>query len=67
LALVGAGLGIAAVPECLTNLQLPNVTYRRLKDAAETSTLSLVFRRAEQSAALAQLRKLAISEFKISG
>jgi DNA-binding transcriptional LysR family regulator len=66
LALVGAGLGIAAVPECLTNLQLPNVTYRRLKDAAETSTLSLVFRRAEQSAALAQLRKLAISEFKIS-
>lgn len=59
LALVGAGLGVAAVPQCMLNLSLPQVTYRKLADVKETSTLSLVLRRAERSAAINQLRKIA--------
>jgi DNA-binding transcriptional LysR family regulator len=66
LALVGAGLGIAAVPQSLLNLHLPNVLYRKLADVNETSTLFLVFRRGERSAAIAQLRRIAIAEFNIS-
>ena len=66
LALVGAGLGIAAVPQCLLSLQLPGVTYRQLSDVIETSTLSLVFRRGERGAAIAQLRRLAAEQFSSS-
>jgi DNA-binding transcriptional LysR family regulator len=65
LALVGAGLGIAAVPECLLNLRLPKVTYRKLADVKETSSLFLVFRRGERSAAISQLRRIAKAEFSI--
>jgi DNA-binding transcriptional LysR family regulator len=63
LALVGAGLGVAAVPQCFTNLRLPNVIYRKLAGVSESSTLSLVFRRGERSPALTQLRRIALAEF----
>jgi hypothetical protein len=54
------------VPQSFPNLHLPNVIYRKLADVNETSTLSLVFRRGERSAAIAQLRRIAIAEFSIS-
>jgi DNA-binding transcriptional LysR family regulator len=65
LALVGAGFGIAAVPEGLLNLKLPNVLYRRLAGVTETSTLFLVLRRNERSAAITHLRDAALREFSI--
>jgi DNA-binding transcriptional LysR family regulator len=66
LALVGSGLGIAAVPASLTTLQLPNVAYRPLADGKETSALSLVSRRHDTSPAIVELRKLAKTQFKYS-
>jgi DNA-binding transcriptional LysR family regulator len=63
LALVGAGLGVAAVPQCFTNLRLPNVIYRKLAGVSESSTLSLVLRRGERSRAILQLRRVAVEEF----
>jgi DNA-binding transcriptional LysR family regulator len=66
LTLVGAGLGIAAVPECFTHLHLPNVIYRKLASVNELSTLSLVFRRGERSPAVTQLRLIAAAEFSNS-
>lgn len=64
LALVGAGLGIAAVPQSLQNLHLPQVVYRELADVTEISRLSLVFRRGERSAAVGELRLIAAAEFR---
>jgi DNA-binding transcriptional LysR family regulator len=65
LALVGAGLGVAAVPEGLLNLKLPNVIYRPLAGVSETSTLYLVLRRNERSAAITHLYETARREFRI--
>jgi DNA-binding transcriptional LysR family regulator len=66
LALVGAGLGIAAVPKSLQLLHLPRVVFRELADVTETSTLSLVCRRNERSPAVEQLRRIATAEFRLS-
>jgi DNA-binding transcriptional LysR family regulator len=66
LALVGAGLGIAAVPKSLQLLHLPRVVFRELADVTEMSTLSLVCRRNERSPAVEQLRRIATAEFRLS-
>jgi DNA-binding transcriptional LysR family regulator len=66
LALVGSGLGIAAVPGSFRQLQLPNVVYRPFADVAEGSTLSLMFRRSDRTPALRELRRIAEAEFKKS-
>jgi DNA-binding transcriptional LysR family regulator len=50
--LVGAGLGVAFVPDSVRNLRLPNVVYRPLAGAKGTTDLALVFRRSEQAPAV---------------
>lgn len=50
--LVGAGLGVAFVPDTLRNLRVPNVIYRPLEGAKGTSDLALIFRRSEQAPAV---------------
>jgi DNA-binding transcriptional LysR family regulator len=56
LTLVGAGLGIAVVPESVQLLGLPRIVYRKPTDVTEVSHLSLVLRRNDRSPAVAQLR-----------
>jgi DNA-binding transcriptional LysR family regulator len=51
--LVGAGLGVALVPESLRNLRVPNIVYRPCSDAPkEMSDLALIFRKSEQAPAV---------------
>jgi DNA-binding transcriptional LysR family regulator len=50
--LVGAGLGVAFVPDTLRNLRVPNVIYRPLEGAKGTTDLALVFRKSEQAPAV---------------
>src|SRR3954468_7623098 len=50
--LVGAGLGVAFVPDTLRNLRVPNVIYRPLEGAKGTTDLALIFRRSEQAPAV---------------
>jgi DNA-binding transcriptional LysR family regulator len=50
--LVGAGLGVAFVPDSLRNLRVPNVVYRPLDGAKGTTDLALIFRKFEQAPAV---------------
>lgn len=50
--LVGAGLGVAFVPDTLRNLRVPNVVYRPLEGAKGTTDLALIFRKFEQAPAV---------------
>jgi DNA-binding transcriptional LysR family regulator len=50
--LVGAGLGVAFVPDSLRNLRLPNVVYRPLADTKTMSDLAIAFRKSEQAPAV---------------
>jgi DNA-binding transcriptional LysR family regulator len=50
--LVGAGLGVAFVPDSLRNLRVPNVVYRPLADVKATTDLALIFRKSEQAPAV---------------
>lgn len=50
--LVGAGLGVAFVPDTLRNLRVPNVIYRALEGAKGTTDLALIFRKSEQAPAV---------------
>jgi DNA-binding transcriptional LysR family regulator len=50
--LVGAGLGVAFVPDSVRNLRFPNVVYRPLAGASGFTDLALVFRKAEQAPAV---------------
>jgi DNA-binding transcriptional LysR family regulator len=50
--LVGAGLGVAFVPDSLRNLHVPNVVYRPLADVKGTTDLALIFRKSEQAPAV---------------
>jgi len=49
---VGAGLGVAFVPDTLRNLRVPNVIYRPLEGAKGMTDLALIFRRSEQAPAV---------------
>lgn len=53
--LVGAGLGVAFVPDSLRNLRFPNVVYRPLAGAKGVTDLALVFRKSEQAPAVVSL------------
>jgi DNA-binding transcriptional LysR family regulator len=50
--LVGAGLGVAFVPDSLRNLRVPNVVYRPLYGAKGTTDLAIIFRKFEQAPAV---------------
>ena len=50
--LVGAGLGVAFVPDTLRNLRVPNVIYKPLEGAKGMTDLALIFRRSEQAPAV---------------
>lgn len=51
--LVGAGLGVALVPESLRNLRVPHVVYRPFSDTTkEMSELALILRKSEQAPAV---------------
>jgi DNA-binding transcriptional LysR family regulator len=50
--LVGAGLGVAFVPDSLRNLRVPNVVYRPLDGAKGTTDLAIIFRKFEQAPAV---------------
>ncbi len=59
--LVSAGMGIALVPQSVSNLKRPGVEYRELKDPAPTVEVGLAWRRDNASPVLAafldQMRK----------
>ncbi|MDR7124345.1 LysR family transcriptional regulator [Pseudotabrizicola sp. 4114] len=48
-ALVGAGLGVAIVPESMRNALLPGVVYRPLRDTTKTAPIALIYRRDRES------------------
>ena len=50
--LVGAGLGVAFVPESIQALVLPNVVYKPFVDVDETANISIVYQKNRQSPAL---------------
>lgn len=52
ISLVGAGLGVAIVPDSLRRVQLADVVYRPLADASELAELAIAFRRDEPSPAV---------------
>ena len=53
IALVSAGMGIALVPQSVSNLQRPGVEYRALKEAGAPIDLGLAWRRDNDSPVLA--------------
>lgn len=57
LTLVGAGLGVAAVPESLSSMAIPGVAYLRFDDVTEQSDLSMLLRRHELSPVVLKLRE----------
>ncbi|MCB6184389.1 LysR family transcriptional regulator [Leeia sp. TBRC 13508] len=59
LALVGGGLGIAAVPASICQLKIPNVVYKPLLDIEQESTLTLVTRRHDPNPTIKNLLNIA--------
>jgi DNA-binding transcriptional LysR family regulator len=59
LTLVGAGLGVAVVPESVCRLPLPRVIYRPFIDVNEVSNLSMVVRRHDRAPTVVNLKRLA--------
>lgn len=57
--LVSAGLGLSIVPASTAHVSLPNVSFRPITDTMEQTAVSMVYRREENSAALAALLALA--------
>lgn len=57
LTLVGAGLGVAAVPESLRSMAIPGVTYLRFDEVTEHSDLSMLLRRHEISPVVLKLKE----------
>ena len=49
--MVGAGYGIALVPEALRSLAMPNVIYSEIANYGQTVGLALVYRSARNSPA----------------
>ncbi len=58
IALVSAGMGIALVPQSVSNLQRPGVEYRTLKDAGAPIDMGLAWRRDNDSPVLAAFVEL---------
>ncbi len=56
--LVSAGMGIALVPQSVSNLQRPGVEYRKLKDAGAPIDVGLAWRRDSDSPVLAAFVEL---------
>ncbi|MBP1849421.1 LysR family transcriptional regulator [Rhizobium halophytocola] len=65
LALVGAGLGVALVPESASRLGMPGVVCRALRDPVVTD-FNLIYRRADTAPALREALKAARSIHKAS-
>ncbi len=57
LTLVGAGLGVAAVPESLSSMAIPGVAYLRFDSVNEQSNLSMLLRRHEMSPVVLKLKE----------
>jgi DNA-binding transcriptional LysR family regulator len=64
LALVGAGAAVALVPECVSGLSLPGVRCVRLQDVSLQTSLLLVHRVDETSAAVRRLLDGALPEHR---
>jgi len=58
IALVSAGMGIALVPQSVSNLQRPGVEYRTLKEAGAPIDMGLAWRRDNNSPVLAAFIEL---------
>ncbi len=58
IALVSAGMGIALVPQSVSNLQRPGVEYRTLKEAGAPIDMGLAWRRDNDSPVLAAFVEL---------
>lgn len=58
IALVSAGMGIALVPQSVSNLQRPGVEYRALKEAGAPIDMGLAWRRDNDSPVLAAFVEL---------
>lgn len=56
--LVSAGMGMALVPQSVSNLKRPGVDYRRLSDAAPEIQTGLAWRRDNPSGVLRALLDL---------
>ena len=56
--LVSAGMGIALVPQSVSNLKRPGVEYRALKEASPLVETGLAWRRDNRSPALAAFLEL---------
>ena len=57
LTLVGAGVGVAAVPESLSSMAIPGVAYLCLDEVTERSDLSMLLRRHELSPVVLKLKE----------
>lgn len=57
LTLVGAGLGVAAVPKSFTSMAIPGVAYLSLDEVSERSDLSMLLRRHEVSPVVLKLKE----------
>jgi DNA-binding transcriptional LysR family regulator len=56
LTLVGAGIGVAAIPESLSAMAIPGVAYLRFEEVSEQSQLSMLMRKHETSPVICKLR-----------
>ncbi|HMO30970.1 LysR substrate-binding domain-containing protein [Enterovirga sp.] len=50
--LVAAGLGVALVPECISNLSRPGVVYRRLSEPGPVADVRMIYRQDASPAAV---------------
>ena len=57
LTLVGAGMGVAAVPASLRHLAIPGVTFLDFDEVSERSELTMLLRRHERSAVVLRLKE----------
>lgn len=60
LTLVASGFGVAAVPQSVSSLPIPGITYRPMIDVKERSELTMLFRKYEQAPTIVQLKVLAM-------
>lgn len=72
LGLVGAGMGIALVPETARNLHMTGVTFLPLEDAPQPVHVALAWRREHETPAIQAFRQVAVlvarrMEFRRSG
>jgi DNA-binding transcriptional LysR family regulator len=67
LTLVGAGLGVAAVPESIRSVAIPGVTFLSFDEIEERSELTLMLRRHEMSPVVLKLKQAVTQVLEVNG